>query len=294
VTGQLTDDCFASGGALTPLGEALALLSARVAPIAVPERVPIAAAGARILAEDVVADRSVPPHDNAAVDGYAVAFDDLDPAGATRLPVAGRIAAGHPLGRPPRRGEALHVLTGAAMPEGPGAPDTVFMQEDVRLEGDTVVLPPGIRRGANYRLAGEDIAAGDRVIAAGRRLRPQDVGLIASLGRAEATVYRPLRVAVLSTGDEVTEPGRPVGPGGIYDANRPALIAMLARLGIAVQVVEKVLNHRSGSIRGVAAVYNRYEYGDEKRAALEAWARFVVDLVGEGQGGNVGAMRAKA
>lgn len=233
MTGQLTDDCFASGGILTPLGEALALLSARVAPIAVPERVPLAAVGGRILAEDVVADRPVPPHDNAAVDGYAVAFDDLDPAGATRLPVAGRIAAGHPLGRPPRRGEALHVLTGAAMPAGPGAPDTVYMQEDVRLEGGMVVLPPGIRRGANYRFAGEDIAAGDRVIPAGRRLRPQDVGLIASLGRAEATVYRPLRVAVLSTGDEVTEPGRPVGPGGIYDANRPALIAMLARLGIA-------------------------------------------------------------
>lgn len=234
MTGQLADDCFATGGALTPLADALDLLARRTTAIAETQRVPVADAGGCVLAEDVVADRPVPPHDNAAVDGYAVAFDALDPAGDTRLPVGGRIAAGHPLGRPPRPGEALHVLTGAAMPGGAHAPDTVFMQEDVRLDNGAVVLPPGIRRGANYRFAGEDIAAGDRVAAAGARLRPQDVGLIASIGRAAVTVYRPLRVAVLSTGDEVAEPGAPLGPGGIYDANRPALIAMLGRLGLPV------------------------------------------------------------
>ncbi|MBX6323565.1 MAG: molybdopterin molybdenumtransferase MoeA, partial [Rhodospirillaceae bacterium] len=162
---QLSDDCFAGGGPLMRAGEALERLLAGLVPVVGTERVPLAAALDRILAEPVVAAIDVPGRDNAAVDGYAVYYDDLDPAGETRLPVRGRAAAGHPLAGRQRRGEAVRVFTGALMPlgvDGPG-PDTVMMQEDCRREGDIVVIRPGIRRGANRRLAGEDVKAGSTI-----------------------------------------------------------------------------------------------------------------------------------
>ncbi|MGB0671127.1 MAG: molybdopterin molybdenumtransferase MoeA, partial [Rhodospirillales bacterium] len=124
---QLKDDCFAFGGALMPMDEALALLAERAETLAEPETVPLTGALGRILAEDVIACRPVPPHDNSAVDGYAVFFDDLSADQETLLPVGGRVAAGHPLGREARRGEAIRIFTGAPMPAGP---DTVFMEED--------------------------------------------------------------------------------------------------------------------------------------------------------------------
>ena len=187
---QLSDDCFAFGGALTPAAEALAQLESVVHPIAETETVDLRAANGRILAETVISERAVPPHDNAAVDGYAVFFDDLDAAGDTRLPCTGRAAAGHPLGRPAVRGEAIRVFTGAPMPPGP---DTVLMQEDCRVDGDAVIVPPGIKRGANRRNAGEDIAPGTTILTAGRALRPQDIGLAASVGRTGLAVFRRLR-----------------------------------------------------------------------------------------------------
>ncbi len=228
---QLSDDCFAHGGALMPLDEALALLDERLQPVCEPQTVPLAQAAGRLLAEDVVADIDVPPHDNSAVDGYAVFHDDLDPDGETRLPVTGRAAAGHPLGRPARRGEAIRIFTGAPMPAGP---DTVMMQEDCSEDGDHVVLAPGIRRGANRRSRGEDVTRGHTILRRGRRLRPQDLGLAAAVGRTAVSAYRPLRVAVFSTGDEVREPGRPLPDGAIYDANRYTLVAAVSRLGCTV------------------------------------------------------------
>lgn len=228
---QLSDDCFAYGGTLMPLDEALALLDAKLQPVCEPEMLPLVAASGRVLAEDVVAAVDVPPHDNSAVDGYAVFFDDLDPAGETRLPVTGRAAAGHPLDRPARRGAAIRIFTGAPMPDGP---DTVLMQEDCREDGDHVVLAAGIRRGANRRFAGEDVRRGAAVLRRGRRLRPQDLGLASAVGRTEVAAYKPLRVAVFSTGDEVCEPGRPLPAGAIYDANRYTLIAAVSRLGCPV------------------------------------------------------------
>lgn len=234
---QLSDDCFAFGGALTPAAEALARLESVVYPVAETEAVSLRAADGRILAESVTSDRAVPPHDNAAVDGYAVFFDDLASGAETRLPCTGRAAAGHPLGRPAVRGEVVRVFTGAPMPRGasgaPG-PDTVFMQEDCRADGGCVVLPPGIRRGANRRKAGEDVVAGATVLTAGRALRPQDIGLAASIGCTGLAVFRRLRVAVFSTGDEVHEPGAALGEGGIYDANRYVVASLAERLGCAV------------------------------------------------------------
>ncbi len=228
---QLSDDCFAFGGDLMPVHAALDLLRRRVAPVAVAEMVPLAAALGRVLAEDVVAPFDVPPHDNSAVDGYAVFFDDLTADGETVLPVTGRVAAGHLLGRDGRRGEAVRIFTGAPMPAGF---DTVLMQEDCRIDGNAVTIPPGIKRGANRRKAGEDVTRGAVVLNAGRRLRPEDIGLAAALGRKELPVRRPLRAAVFSTGDEVREPGQELPQGCIYDANRFALLAVLRQLGCEV------------------------------------------------------------
>jgi len=232
---QLSDDCFAFGGRLMRTDEALARLAETLGRVTEAEPVPLAAALGRILAENVISPHHVPPHDNAAVDGYAVFFDDLDPAGETTLPVVGRATAGHPLTNPARRDTAVRIFTGARMPEGP---DTVMMQEDCRIEGEgggeRVVLPSGLKRGANWRQRGEDITAGSTVLHQGARLRPQDIGQAAAAGRHELLVSQPLRVALFSTGDELRQPGEPLPPGAIYDSNRYTLMAFLGGLGCAV------------------------------------------------------------
>lgn len=228
---QLSDDCFAVGGDLLTAAGALAEIEARVTPVVAAETVPLPAAAGRIVAQEIVARMNIPPHANSAVDGYAVAHADLSPDRETVLPVTGRAAAGHPLDRPARRGEAIRIFTGAPMPDGT---DTVMMQEDCGVENGRVRLRPGIRKGANRRHAGEDIAEGEIALPAGRRLRAPDLGLAAALGLCELPVFRPLRVALLSTGDEVCDPGAPLRPGAIYDANRFMLAALLTGLGCAV------------------------------------------------------------
>lgn len=236
---QLSDDCFIPGQGLMAMNDALDMLTARLDCVVGHRTLPLAACPGRILAVDIVAPRDVPPHDNSAVDGYAVFFDDLSPDSETRLPVTGRVAAGHTLDTPTRPGTALRIFTGAPIPDGAAGPDTVFMQEDCELhedgDQDFVTLPHGISRGANRRNRGEDIQHGETVLRRGDRLRPQDIGLAASLGVAALDVFEPLVVGVMSTGDEVVEPGTPVPPGGIYDANRHTLMAVLSDLGCAVR-----------------------------------------------------------
>jgi len=228
---QLSDDCFAFGEAPMTTERALAELRGRLGPVVGTERVGLRTACGRILAEDIEAAHSVPPHDNSAVDGYAVFFDDLDTSGDTRLAVTGRVAAGQVLGRAAQRGEAIRIFTGAPMPDGP---DTVLMQEDCTVDGDQVIIPAGIKRGANRRKAGEDIRIGTTILRAGQRLRPQDVGLAASVGCAELPVYARLRAALFSTGDEVRDVGDALAPGCIYDSNRYAIAALLEQLGCDV------------------------------------------------------------
>ena len=233
---QLSDDCFAFGGTLLGVDAALALIEARIVPVVEAESVPLAAAAGRVLARDLVAGIDVPPHANSAVDGFALIHADLSPDRETILPVTGRAAAGHPLGRPAASGEAIRIFTGAPMPDGA---DTVMMQEDCVFEegGGTqgrVHLKPGIKKGANRRHAGEDVMQGSVALTAGRRLRPPDLGLAAALGNDTVAVFRPLRAALLSTGDEVCEPGATLAPGAIYDANRVMLAALLRGLGCTV------------------------------------------------------------
>ena len=191
---QLSNDCFAFGGTLLTVAAALAEIEARVRPVVETETAPLPTAAGRILARDLIATMNLPPHANSAVDGYAVAHADLMPDRETVLPVTGRAAAGHPLDRTLRRGEAIRIFTGAPMPDGA---DTVLMQEDCAVEDGRVRLTPGIRKGANRRHAGEDIAAGEIALSAGQRLRAPDLGLAAALGRHELCVFRPLRVALL-------------------------------------------------------------------------------------------------
>ena len=228
---QLSDDCFAFGGELMRTVDALALLTDRLAIVVDHEACALRDAGGRILAEDITSARAVPPHDNAAVDGYAVRFEDLSADGETRLALAGRIAAGDMADRPVGPGEAMRIFTGAAMPADG---DTVLMQEDCREEDGHVVIPPGIKQGANRRFAGEDIAAGDIILKAGTKLRPQEIGLAASIGIESLPVYKPVRVALFSTGDEVRDAGDELPPGCIYDANRYSIAAALERLGCTV------------------------------------------------------------
>ncbi|MFA7429127.1 MAG: gephyrin-like molybdotransferase Glp [Rhodospirillaceae bacterium] len=226
-------DAFAPGKDMLRTAEALERLTAAVSPVTGTEDVALMAALGRVLAVDVTAARAVPPHDNTAVDGYAVFHADLLADGDVTLPVTGRIAAGHVLDRPARRGEALRIFTGAPMPPGP---DTILPQEVCTAHDDgTVTLPP-VKQGANLRRMGEDIQPGDVILPAGRRLRPQDIGLAASIGVGGLTVRRAVRAAVFSTGDEVRDPvaGQDAGPGAIYDSNRFVLMGLLRGLGAEV------------------------------------------------------------
>ncbi len=232
MSGPPWDDCFAHDPKRMPAGEALALLEQRVRPVVGEETVPLARAHGRILAATVISERDLPAFDNVAVDGFAFAHADLLPDRPTRLRLLeGRAAAGHPFAGRLAEGTALRVLTGAALPAGA---DTVLMQEDAELAGETLVIGPGIRRGANRRRAGEDIRGGQAVLEAGQRLRPQDVGIAASLGRTTLQVFLPPRVALFSTGDELAEPGAGLAPGATYDANRTILEGLLGTLGCRV------------------------------------------------------------
>jgi len=228
---QAADCCFQPSEKMMPLADALKRLAEVVSVSVEVEQVPLRDCLGRVLAKDIVSPMNVPPHDNSAVDGYAVFHADLDPDAPTILPVNGRIAAGHPFDRPAELGEALRIFTGAPMPE---AADTVVMQEDTIEEDGKVTIKPGVKKGANRRRAGEDVSQGAAIIEQGKQLRPQEIGLSASVSYQTLPVYKKLRVAVFSTGDEVRDPGANLPAGGIYDSNRYILMTQLQGLGCDV------------------------------------------------------------
>ncbi len=228
---KLSNDCFAlpAGVDWTPVDQALALLRARLKPVARAEICSVRTAVGKVLATDVIAKRSNPPLPNTAVDGYGFAYASLTEKGPYELPlVAGRAAAGLKFEGIVPEGHAIRILTGAALPDGV---DTVILQEDVRSDGARIAFNGPIKSGGNTRRAGEDVLAGDTVLPAGRLVTPADAALLSAVGTCDVEVYAPLKVGVLSTGDELVEVGETAQDGQIYDANRPMLLAQLSAWG---------------------------------------------------------------
>ena len=221
----------ASPRSMLTVAQARALIFDQLVPVSGWEQVAVRDALDRILAEDVIAPFNVPAHDNSAMDGYAVRAEDLQAGAVTQLRVVGTAFAGKPFSGMAGAGQAIRIMTGATIPRGA---DTIVPQEEARREDDTVTVPAGQRRGQHLRRAGEDLALGGVAIAAGRRCGPAELGLIASLGIAEVTVCRRLRVAFFSTGDEIASIGRPLGPGQVYDSNRYTLFGVLRHLDCEV------------------------------------------------------------
>ena len=216
---------------LLTVAEAQARILEGVTPVTETETLPVREALGRVLAQEVVSPIDVPSHTNSAMDGYAVRAADLPETGVRDFPVPGTSWAGRPWLAPIEPGQAVQIMTGGMMPEGA---DTVVMQEQVERDGDTVRIGSGHRAGQNVRAAGEDLATGQPVFSAGRQLTAADIGVLASLGLAEVSVYRRLRVAFFSTGDELRGVGEPLGPGEIYDSNRYTLHGMLQKLGVDI------------------------------------------------------------
>ena len=253
MTAKLIDDCFVLDKDRLPHDEAIAILKSRVRPVVGVEQVPVADAAWRFLAEAIVSPRAIPAHDNAAVDGYAFAHAAYDQDQGATLKVVGQAAAGHPFNEAPTRGNTVRIFTGAVMPEGL---DTVAMQEDVRLEqkGDELwaLIPGGLKAGANRRLAGEDAQEGAVLLEPGARLRPQDVASAAATGLGRLPCYAKLKVAILSTGDEILRPGESFSPGKVYDANAPMLRGLVGAAG-AEAVDLGVLPDRADLVKAALA-----------------------------------------
>ena len=209
--------------------QALARIDTVADPITGCEQVALRSALGRVLAENIISPIDVPAHTNSAMDGYAVTAADLPEQGTRELQVIGTALAGAPFPGALTPGTAVRIMTGAVMPAGS---DTVIMQEHTQHVGDRVRIDDGHRAGQNVRLAGEDLAKGDAVLSAGRLLQAADLGVLASLGCAEVSVRRRLRVAFFSTGDELRSIGESLREGDIYDSNRYTLYAMLTRLGV--------------------------------------------------------------
>lgn len=205
------------------------------------EEIPLCQALGRVLAQPAVATDNVPNHDNSAMDGYAVRYADISQESVTTLRVVADLPAGTRVLEPLKAGEAVRIMTGAPIPEGS---DCIVIQEVVRRQDDLLEVPPGQKQGQHIRAAGEDIRLGAEILPVGRRLGPADLGLLTSLGKVNLPVFRRIRVALLSTGNEVVEAGTPLTPGQVYDSNRSALRAALEALGVDILDLGRVRDDR--------------------------------------------------
>lgn len=257
---KLRDDCFLHDSERLTHAEAVAILRERMATIVDVEQVPVDEAHARILAEDVIAPRNIPAHDNAAVDGYAFAFSDYDEGKGSTLKVSARAAAGHAADEQIEQGTAARIFTGATMPDGM---DSVVMQEDTdtATKGGNiwVTIPGGLKQGANRRLAAEDVKEGAVMLNAGCRLRPQDAAAAAAAGNATLSCYKRPKVGVFSSGDEIIRPGEALEPGQVYDANAPMLRGLIEATGaecIDLGVLPDEAGAVQASLKDAAGTYN--------------------------------------
>ena len=213
-----------------PVEQARQLIQQFLAPLAEHELINLQDALHRTLAADILSPMNVPPHYYSAMDGYAVRYDDLANA-PSRLTLIGSAFAGRAFTGHVAAGECVRIMTGALIPEDC---DSVVMQEHVQVAGSSIEIGEGHTRGQNIRLVGEDITQGATVLTSGRIIRPAEMGLLASLGFSEIKVYRKLKVALFSTGDELQQPGKPLAPGQIYNSNRYSLLGMLGELGVEI------------------------------------------------------------
>ncbi|MEK9756695.1 MAG: molybdopterin-binding protein, partial [Paracoccaceae bacterium] len=228
---ELRDDCFAlpPGVDWVPVPEVFELLKLALGVRVKTETVLLSSANGRFLAEPVFSNRSSPPFANSAIDGYGFAGHQSRSEGPVYLRlVEGRAAAGHPYNQVVPEGSAVRILTGAVLPDGV---DTVVLQEDVNTDGQQIAFRGPLKIGKNTRLAGEDIQNGQLLFDKGHRVCPPDLAVLASVGVSHVTVFAPLRVGVLSTGDELLEPGGASQKGDIFDANRQMLLSQMASLG---------------------------------------------------------------
>ncbi len=214
-----------------PVEKAREHIRAFLSPVTTVERLSIRATLGRVLAEDVISPVNVPQHDNSAMDGYAVRFADLKSDAESTLKIVGASFAGKPYQGTLAAGQAVRIMTGAVIPAGA---DSVVQQERARASADQVSVMPLPKKGTNTRSAGEDLRAGEAALKRGQPIRPAEIGMMASLGIGEVAVYRKLRVAFFSTGDELVAVGTPLGPGQIYDSNRYTIYGLLVRLGCEV------------------------------------------------------------
>ena len=214
-----------------PVAKARAFIHTFLSPVKGVARLPIRTALGRVLADDIISPVNVPAHINSAMDGWALRFDDLKAdAGATFTEV-GTSFAGQPFTGKVGSKQCVRIFTGGVVPDGC---DAIVMQEKAIAAGKSITFGAGVRLGQNVRYAGEDLKAGAVALAKGRIVRPAELGLLASLGIGDVSVYRPLRVVFFSSGDELVSIGSPLGEGQIYDSNRYTLHGMLTRMGCDV------------------------------------------------------------
>jgi molybdopterin molybdotransferase len=211
-----------------PVDKARQFIKQYLDPVAETETVTLHQSLGRVIAQDIQSPASVPNYDNSAMDGYAFNSQDLN---TTPLKIIGTAFAGKAFNTAVASGECVRIMTGAAMPQGT---DTVAMQEKVLRDGDNIQFTEAPKPRANVRYAGEDLQQGQNVLSAGHLMQPADLGLLASLGIAEIRVYRKLKVAFFSTGDELVAIGNPLATGQVYDSNRYTLYGMLSRLGVEI------------------------------------------------------------
>lgn len=251
---RLRDDCFAmpQGVQWVPVDDALARLRSALVPLTEVETLPTALAGGRVLAAEATANRANPPHANSAVDGFGFAHAALNGPGPYTLPlVAGRAAAGQPFDGAVPAGQAIRILTGAILPEGV---DCVVLEEDCALDATRVAFDGPVKPRANTRRAGEDVDEGARALPAGRVLTPPDLALLSALGVGQVRAFRPLRVGVLSTGDEIVgDLSALAASHQIFDANRPMLLEIARRWGY----LPVDLGHVPDDPAQIAAALNR-------------------------------------
>ena len=242
----MIDDCFLHDKHRLRHDEAIEILKSRLSAIVKTQEIPLNIAANCVLAEDIVAPRNIPMFNNSAVDGYAFSFVHHEEAGGF-FPIISRIAAGDLEKNELSTNSTARIFTGAVMPEGA---DTVVMQEDCeKHEQDGmkfVIIPQGLKKGANVRLAGEDVSEGEVVASKGTLLRPQDIAAIASCGFGSVEVYQPLKIALASTGNEIMRPGEEMLKGQVYDANHFMISSLLSSLNVEITDLGILRDEREG------------------------------------------------